>query len=183
MRILLITILFPILSYSQDSSRLLSKYEKFSSETGVMYKTETKDVTKIKDITISIVRTTNLENNQSVMALQIFQKNMMMFTPISLGILYIDLDEIEGVSKALNFYKEQIQKGKPQYQPYFSYLTSNDIQVNCSYFEGSFGGWSVVLSQRYHYLKTTISGSVITIKNKDIDDLADAILRAKSLTF
>jgi hypothetical protein len=181
--ILISSFLFSSFCFSQDSTIVLSKYEKFFSETGKMYKTETKEIGKVKDITISLVKTTEVSSGQSISAIQIFQKNMMMFTPISLGVLHVDIDEIEGVARALKYYQEEIKKGKPQYQSSYYYLTSNDIQVSCSYFEGSFGGWFVSLSQRYHYIKTTVSGSLITIKNKDIDDLVELIEKSKDSKF
>jgi hypothetical protein len=165
--------------YSQDSTITLSKFEKFTSQTGRMFKTETKEVGKIKDILIAKVKTTDVETGESLEAIRIHQNKTMLMTTYTFGVLYIDKEEIDGVVKSLGFYLNQMKTGKPKYEPRFSYVTSNDVEVNCFYSEGVSGGWAVNLNKNYHYTRATVAGSVILLKNKDIDDFVDLMGKAK----
>lgn len=176
MRYLFILLLIPALSYSQDSTKTLSKYERFSAVTGTLFKTETKEIKKVKELTVSLVKTTHLGSGQSVSAVQIFQKTTSVFAAGNLGTVYIDTDELEGVINALKYCLGQIKKGKPQNQLAFSYATANNVQISCAYSEGgSVEGWFIGLSQRY-----AKGGGMLTLRNKDIDDFAEAIINAKT---
>jgi hypothetical protein len=172
---------FSIICRAQDSTISLSKFEKFSSQTGVMLKNETKYIGKIRDIKVYKVRTTDLETNQSLSAVKIDQRKSALMTIVSTGLLYIDIDELDGVSKSLQFYLKEIKNSKPKYEPFYLYTTSNDVQVHCYYEDvPNFSGWFVGLSKQYHYSKETIPNTRISLKNKDIDDFVELITSAKS---
>lgn len=163
-------------AYSQDSTLTLSKFEKFYTGTGKMTRTDHGKVGDIRDITVSLHRITDLESGDTSKAVSVHQGPAPVYSAIVLGNLYVDLDEIPGVIKALEFYRSEIKKGKPKYQPYFVYVTTNDIVVSCSYAEmGMFSGWSVSMSRRYTYSKVYVPGSGVTVRNKDIDDLANLL--------
>ncbi|MEO8174246.1 MAG: hypothetical protein ABI581_14225, partial [Sediminibacterium sp.] len=99
------------------------------------------------------------------------------------GSLYIDYDEVDAVQKALNFYLTEVKTKKPKNDPRYLFTTTNNVMVSCSYLSVIFGsGWYVSLSQKYEYLPGTVPNSTITVKNKDIDDLVEAINKAKQST-
>lgn len=174
-------LLLPSFVHGQDSLRTLSKYEKFSVP-GKLYKIETKDIRKVKDITVSLVRTTEIESKKSITAIQLYQRNTSVFSSNDLGAIYIDMDDLQGVSDALKYYQTQIKGGRPQNQSYFIYSTSNGVLINCTYLEGNSPGWSVSLGHRYPSSKNTMGGSAV-LKNREIDEMAQALQEAKSASF
>jgi len=138
-----------------------------------MTRTDHGKIGDIRDITVNLHRVTDLVTGDTSKAVAVHQGAATIYSAIVSSNINIDLDEIPSVIKALEFYQGEIKKGKPKYQPYFVYVTTNDIVVSCSYNEmGLFSGWSVSLSKRYTYSKVYVPGSGVTIRNKDIDDLA-----------
>jgi hypothetical protein len=177
--LLIIITIISTSAFCQDSAVTLSKFENFTSAVGKMYKYETIEIGNIRDIKISISKVTDIASSLSVKAIRVTQNKSMLGSVYSYGILTIDMEEAEGVYKALEYYLKVV-KEKPKYLPGYYYFTTNDIVASCTLVEGPYGsGWYVGLSQRYHYLKTLVPNSSISVKNKDIDDLVDLIKKAK----
>ena len=180
--LLFVLLLFPFLVQGQDGGRILSNYEKFSTPTGKIYKTETKEIRKAKDVTVSLVRTTDIESKKSITAILVYQKSISTLYPGELGAAYIDIDEVAGVADALKYYQSQVKTVKSQDQNSFTYSTTNKVQFSCFYVEGgSTPGWSVSISQPFHPKNS--AGGLTTLKGKDIEDLAEALAAAKSASF
>ncbi len=168
---------------TSDSVRVLSKFEKFYTQKGSMVKIESNKLGSVSDIEISLQRVSSMENGKYVMALVLTQTRTALFSYVGFGSLYIDFDEIEAVQKALNFYLQEVKTKKPKNDPRYLFTTTNNVMVSCSYVPGAFGsGWYVSLSQKYEYTQSTAANSTITVKNKDIDDMVEAINKAKQST-
>jgi hypothetical protein len=114
--LLLPAFLISLFSLSQDSAVIQSKFERFSSSTGKMYKWETIEIGNIRDIKVSISKVIDVETGQSEKAILISQIKSMMFTVISAGVLTIDMQEIDGVAKALGLLPDSY-KGKQTEKP------------------------------------------------------------------
>jgi hypothetical protein len=176
-------LLFTSVLFSQDSAILQSKFERFSSSTGKMYKYETEEMGGTKEIKISVSKVTDMEKALSEKAILISQTKSILFTPYITGILTVDIEEIDGLLKALDYYKTEIKGTKPKNDLLYIYVTSNDIVLSCSYTESFNTGWTLIIYQRYHYLKTGIPYTNVVIKNKDIDDFATLLIKAKNVSF
>lgn len=180
-----IFLLFHFTLVAQDSTRALSNFEKFYSQKGTMIKIESNKLGSISNINVSLQRVSNMENGQYKLALVLTQIRSSLLSYIGIGALYIDYEELEGVQKALNYYLTEVKSKKTNNDPSYIFTTLNNIVVSCSYVSSGFvSGWYVSLYQRYEYIGETIPNSTITVRNKDIDDLVEAINKAKnSITF
>ena len=180
MRILLLaSLLFSAFSYGQDSTIALSKYEKFSAGTGHMYKEETIDIGKVRTTWIAVSKATDMENAASVRTIKVIQNN----PETGKCTIYIDMDEADGLCKALEYYLV-VMKDKPKYLPVYSYSTSNDVVAICNLNQGPYGqGWHVYLAQFYQGRRSRVLGSAIELRVKDVDDLIAFIKKAKETVF
>lgn len=145
---------------SQDSTLSLSKFEEFYGKTGIMTRTDQGKIGEILDLNVYLSRVTDLSTGDTLKAVNIVQNSSIFLSSINFGLLYIDFDEIPGVIKALEYYIQQIQQGKPKHNPYYEFVTSNDVLVGCSYNDaGLYSGWNVALSKRYKYFRATVPSS------------------------
>jgi len=179
--IIISSIILGIPCSGQDSTILKSKIEQFYDQPGILFKTETKEIAKIGDVKISLMKATNFLNEKSMSGIMLIQMKMFMLSPINYGGIIIDSDELEEISKNLSFYQSQIKKGKPDNEVYFYYLTRSDIRVSCTYTKAL--GWSVVIGKIYHFTGGFTPMGVLILKNKDVDDITDAIIKAKTEAF
>jgi hypothetical protein len=188
MKSILLLLLLPVVVYSQDynrvngvdyfrdSIRVLSNYEKFSNMPGVVHKTTQRPLGTTRNILVSLFTTTDPITNQSASGVKLTYTGAFYSNPFSEG-LFIDIDESEEVGKVLKYYHNEIQRDDRISQLALNYLTKNDIGVN-AWSEKS-GAWSVTLQQCYHLTKYPF-GAVFNVKIKDIDDLAELMMSAKS---
>ena len=144
-----------------------------------IYKYETIDIGKVGDIKVSISRVTDIESGKSARAILVSQLKVPLLGAINVGSLIIDLEEVDKVITALDFYMVEIKKGKPKHSPLFEYVTSNVVFVSCSFAAGAFGMWYITLHKQYHYLKSEIGGSTVKLKNKEIDNFIEMVKKAK----
>lgn len=181
--LILLFVLSPIVSLCQDSTIALSKFEQFTSETGTMYKRETLEMGSVKNIHVYATRVSEVGNSTYAKAIRVIQSITQSDVNNVTASLTIDLDETEGIYKALEYYLTVI-KNKVQYSPAYFYITKNDVVASCNFIVEKYtADWSVSLSQRYHSLKSVVPGSSITVKNKDIDNLVELIRKAKERNF
>jgi hypothetical protein len=175
-----ITTLFISNAQCQDSTIALSKFEMFSNQAGKMFKNESQSIGKTVGTSIFKERTTDLATGETHSAIKIRQNKYSHYST-----LYIDVDELDGVSKALDYYIQQMKKGKPNYAPVFYYTTSNDVVVSCSYDEGGLlgGGWDVNVHKIFHNTRYPVASSYVYLKNRELDDFIETIQKAKATTF
>ena len=123
-----------------------------------------------------------MEKGITTKALQLAQTKSFLLSPIFFGSIYIDYDELPEFTKALKFILTQVNGGKPKLPTTFSYSTTNGVVASATYITSGFSkGWDVSLSEVYKYSRATISSSGIILKNKDIDNLIEALEKANKL--
>lgn len=170
MRIILLLIaMTSIFANAQDSTLSKSKYEKFTSRTGVMLKMETIPAGEAKDYRIDIFKSTDIQTGETLKAIFMKQeKNMFLVGKYTTHLLIIDWEEAGDFLKALKFQKELLET-KPQNDVTYSYSTKNGVVAVASFNKsGMFEGWNIAFSRVYEYSRLTIDGSTVTLKNKDL---------------
>lgn len=161
---------------SQDSTISQNKFEVFSSQTGVLFKTVEDQIDKVKDLNLFVITRTNMETGQTLKALHMTKSASTFFGGGVVQSFTIDWDEIKGFNTALKIIKTQIDAGKPKMETDFSYTTINGGAISAFYFKGVYGSsWRVTIFKKYKYSRDVITGSSFELKNKNIDELVEAI--------
>lgn len=162
------------LSFSQDSSIALSRFEQFSSRSGVPLKRESKSVGTVRGIRVYKVRTTDLSTGDRVQAINL--------TPIAfsdeqeplirIGKLYIDMEDTASLLQALQTFSNEIKKGNISLIDFtLSYTTSNDVRFYVRYDHTSISPWDLMVGQQFRNLRSLVPGSVTSVGRREIDDL------------
>ena len=173
--LLLILLNFQIVK-SQDSTIAKNKFETFNSQTGTLLKTVEEQIDKVKDLSLSVITIKNVASGEELKALHITKNASAFFGNIVLQDFTIDWEEIKGFNDALKYIKKQVDAGKPNLNIYFTYSTSNGGYISAYYYKGAYGSiWKVTLGRKYKYSRMNITGSDFDLKNKNIDDLTEAI--------
>jgi len=174
--VLLLFVFFIQVAHSQDSSIVKNKYETFSSQTGVLLKTEVEQIESVKDIGLSINTCTNIETAYSIKSLLITKNSSSFFGKVPIAEISIDWDEIKSFADALKYIKKQVDLGKPPIETSFNYRTTNGCYIAAFYNLVLGGnGWSIMLGKSYKYSGVPISGTSIELKLKNVDDLIKSI--------
>lgn len=179
--ILILSLMIAVVGKSQDSIRQLSKYENFISNTGVLTKATEQEVDKVGDIKISFHVATNVQTGANYKSVSINQLKTFLLTPISVGILSIDIDELPGFINALRYVQGQLST-KPDLSTSFYYSTNNGVTLSANYTTSGFTkGWSVGFGQVYKYSRMSIANSTILLKKKELDDVEMALQKTLKL--
>jgi hypothetical protein len=167
-------LLLSFLSFSQDSSIALSRFEEFSSRSGVPLKRESKSVGSIRGIRVFQVRTTDLLHGDVMQAINLTRS---MFADeqeplIGVGKLYIDLQDTASLLQALEAFSGEIKKGNTSLVDFtLSYTTSNDVRFYVNYEHTSVSPWDLRVGQQFRHLRSMVPGSVTALGRREIDDL------------
>jgi len=169
---LLAYFLFPCFTKGQDSTIQRSKFEEFTSRTGVLIKTETFEAGNQKDYKVSVTKATDIESNLSSKAIYIYQsKNMIFVGPYKVSVLYIDWEEVPAFIKALKL-QQSLLDTKPQNEIDYTYTTVNGVVATCSYtVDGVSKGWVITFHKIYKHLGTMVANSLVMVKKKDFEDI------------
>ena len=179
-KILLVIFLFTSISKAQDTNRIKSKLEEFSSEKGVLYKTETEKLGKVKGFSVIKTTVTNVEKAKSVKAIQITEKPG--FLGYGAGIVTIDEEIIPEVIKVLDYYKNNVipDQCKDYCASWNFKSTSGTISITCYKIIGAYASKWHTLIYDYDYwslslLKYNLLG--IDLEPKELDEII-AFLKA-----
>jgi hypothetical protein len=176
--------MFFSISQGQDSTLSRSKYELFALKAGVLYLNEEVPAGSIKKIQLVARRLTNVETKESVKAIVISEKLGSFFGPLTYGDLYVDFEDLDAVIKTLTLYKEIIKEKQPKNKPTYTFSSNNDVSITCTWSDGTYlNEWQVLMSRRYKYSKALIMGSVIGLRNKDLDEIIGLLTTAKDVSF
>ena len=172
-----VTIFFLIISFlsrSQDSSIALSRFEQFSSRSGVPLKRESKSVGTVRGIRVYKVRTTDLSNGTMVQAINLTPTvfNDEQEPLIRVGKLYVDLEDTASLLQALQAFSSEIRKGNNSMVDFtLSYTTTNDVRFFVNYDHTSISPWNLMVGQQYRHLRSMVPGSITSVGRREIDDL------------
>ena len=161
-------------AWAQDSSIALSRFEQFSSRSGIPLKRESKSIGTIRGIRVYKVRTTDLASGAVAQAINLVPTvfNDEQEPLIRVGKLYIDLEDTTGLLPALQLFSDEIKKGNNSLIDFtLSYTTSNDVRFYLNYDQTSISPWDLMVGQQFRHLRSIVPGSVTSIGRREIDDL------------
>jgi hypothetical protein len=151
-KILILLILPCFVAGQRDTTkRALTKFESFSSETGVLYERQPTQLGKIKEATLSKIVITNIETKKSATSLVITFKTQGLFGLSSpTGYLIFDPEEIAGLIKTLDFVKTNVITNKCKEDcPTYSYESNGGVEMYVTKNIGPYGNAWHILFTRY----------------------------------
>lgn len=174
--LLFINSIFGLAGIGQDSTISLSKFETFSSQPLKILKIEIKEIGSVGQWMVTKLKTTDAATGISVSAVKI-DKNFFNIVPeiVNPTTLYIDIEDLDSVISALDYFIKEQNIQKPAGYPEYSYFTSTDVKVSCYYA----GSWRFELSKVYQKLRTPVAGSVITFNKKRITELVELLRQSE----
>lgn len=177
---LLSLIFFSVKTFAQDSTIILSDFEKFSSQNGKVLKTEFKRIGIAGSYMVAKVKTTDIFSGQSASAIIIDYDRSNIQSLINPKTLYIDVKDVDSIAFALTYFIKELEKQDPTTYLQYSFISSKDVQVSCRYHSFS-NNWQFEIDKIYRYLRTHVAGSSINFNKKRAAELADLLIRAKDL--
>lgn len=184
--IISLILLFAVSSVkAQDSLRLLSEFERFYTEKGVLKKIESARIGLVGQTEITLQKVSNADGERSRMAVVLSRERTLPNVPVTSFSIYIDHSELKNLCKALNrFLEESNKKEQAKNEPYYVYTTSNNVVISLVHtsIEAPLTGWYIVAAQRYADSGSTIPASVVTVKTNEIEGFVLAFNNAKRIT-
>lgn len=178
----LFVILFTAVTFcsnAQDSTITLSKFEETATTAGIVRKFTEKPIGTIKGLNVTVLRMTNFSNGDTSSVIRISSNYPETQPIIGSNVLYFLKEDAASVIKLLEYYSSQIVNNQPPADAYFSFTTSNDIQVLCKHEERYFSDSFLSIRKVYKHLRTPVGGSGISFNNKkDIDKLISLLKEA-----
>jgi len=150
MKVLFTTIilLFITSAYSQDSTKRLTKFEEFGNENGVLMKSQTIDMGKVKGFIMSKWVSTNIETGETLKAVQVSERVRFLGYAIGSTIL-IDEEEIPAVIKTLKYFLSNVTNDPCKENcPSYTYRTYGGVSISCTKFIGAYGSnWHIYIGR------------------------------------
>ncbi|MEP6584127.1 MAG: hypothetical protein ABJA90_07660, partial [Ginsengibacter sp.] len=174
--LLFINSIFGLAGIGQDSTISLSKFETFSSQPLKILKIETKEIGSVGSWMVTKLKTTDAATGINVSAVKIDQKFFNNVPEIvNPTTLYIDIEGLDSVINALDYFIKEQNIQKPEGYLEYSYFTSADVKVSCYYA----GNWRFEISKVYQKLRSPVAGSVITFNKKRITELVELLRQSE----
>lgn len=170
---------FAFFSNAQDSTVVLSKFEKMATAPGYLYRFNEKMIGTVHSQNIAVIKIKSINTADSSSVIRISPSSWDNTPVIGRSVFYIGKEDIGGVVKTLEYYAGQIKNNEPFTSPYLSYITSNDIQILCKSENHLFSTSYLSFTKVYQYLRTPVLFSSVYFNNKkEIDRLIDLLKTA-----
>lgn len=125
---------------------------------------------KSQDVSVIKIKSFNVSDSSAVIRIA---SNVWSNTPIiGNSVLYLEKQDISAVIKMLEYYLNKIINNEAVERNYFSYITTNDVQILCKYEERTWANSYLTINKVYQNLRTPVQNSSVYFTNKrDIDKL------------
>lgn len=149
-------------SYAQDSTKVKTKFEEFSSEDGILRRFDTKKIGKVKGFTMTKNTVTNIETGKFYNAVEVTEKPGFWDAHI-FGSILLDEDDIPSFIKTLKYFRENVITNDCKEEcPYYQYETKSGVRAYINKLIGAYGSsWHIYVSRHGLYL--------MDLDKKDLD--------------